>query len=178
MKKLTPLQREFMRQIVQGERVYGEGCFGLHANGPEDCGVITSLVKRRLVAFLDVVQDDNDRPRTTKTRALRRLWLRVATAKEDQMVDDEKLRTSLRLAVRWMGDPSDPLGTFEDIAEWFYQDTGFLRPGKSEPLECGDRHEEREKAWNEWTKRTRVHVLETCRAALDSGADGAKGESK
>lgn len=83
--------------------------------------------------------------------------------------EEEKLRVALRLAVRWMGDPSDPLGTFEDIGDWFYRETGFLRPGKSEPLECGGRDEEREAAWQEWAKRKRVHVLEACRAALQSG---------
>jgi len=89
---------------------------------------------------------------------------------------------SLRLAVRWMGNPADALGTFEDIAEWFYQDTGFLRPGKSEPLECGDRTEEREAAWKAWTQRTRAKVYETCVASLPPSvpakATRAKGPAK
>jgi hypothetical protein len=80
--------------------------------------------------------------------------------------EEEKLRAALKLAVRWMGDPRDPLGTFEDIGEWFYRDTGFLRPGKSEPLECGGRDEERAEAWKDWAHRTREHVYETCRKAL------------
>jgi hypothetical protein len=84
----------------------------------------------------------------------------------------EKLREALRLALRWMGDASDPLGTFEDIGEWFYRDTGYLRPGKSEPLECGGRDEEREAAWKAWTAKTRNHVRATCLAALGSERQG------
>lgn len=80
--------------------------------------------------------------------------------------ENEKLRDALRLAVRWMGNPRDPLGTFEDIGEWFYLETGFLRPGKSEPLECGGRDEEREQAFKDWAHRTREHVYETCASLL------------
>ncbi len=85
---------------------------------------------------------------------------------------EERLRVALRLALRWMGDPDDPLGTFEDIGDWFYRDTGYLRPGKSEPLECGGRDEERQAAWAKWTKKTGAHVREVCRAALVQSADG------
>lgn len=83
----------------------------------------------------------------------------------------DEARNTLRLAVRWMGDANDPLTTFEDIADWFYRDTGFLRPGKSEPLECGDRSEEREAAWKVWAKQTREQVYETCRAVCGIGKD-------
>lgn len=99
--------------------------------------------------------------------------LRVATLAL-VIEDNNKLREALRLALRWMGDPADAMGTFEDIGEWFYRDTGFLRPGKSEPLECGGRDEERQAAWNEWTKRTRAHVREAALTALrvSGGSDG------
>lgn len=82
----------------------------------------------------------------------------------------EALESALRLAVRWMGDAEDPLGTFEDIGEWFYRETGYLRPGKSEPLECGARSEERDRAWKEWAAKTRTLVRATCLAALSSCA--------
>lgn len=66
---------------------------------------------------------------------------------------DAKLLADLKLALRWQYDPDDPLGTFEDIADWFRRETGYMRPGKSEPMECSygeDREREREKAWNDW----------------------------
>ena len=87
----------------------------------------------------------------------------------------DALRKALALAVRWMGDPSDPLGTFEDIGDWFYRDTGYLRPGKSEPLECGGRDEERYAAWDAWAKQTRNHVQKVCREALSDGATVVRG---
>ena len=92
-------------------------------------------------------------------------------------MSEREMHEALILAVRWMGDPGDPLGTFEDIAEWFYRDTGYLRPGKSEPLECGDRTEEREAAWKGWVTRTREQVRATCLEALrqSSPAPGKEG---
>lgn len=96
-------------------------------------------------------------------------YARLADAEDAAVslsVENARLRNALALAVRWMGDPSDPLGTFEDIGDWFYRDTGLLRPGKSEPLECGDRSEERAAAWKEWTTKKRDHVRATCLSAL------------
>lgn len=103
-----------------------------------------------------------------KTELLGSYVVRAETAEADA----KRLREALTLALRWMGDPTDPLKTFEDIADWFYRDTGYLRPGKSEPLECGDRTEEREAAWKEWTKTMRDHVQAMCRAALGSERQG------
>ncbi len=67
------------------------------------------------------------------------------------------------LALRWLGDPEDPTGTFEDIGDWYYAETGRLRPGKSEPLGMGARDpEEREKHFREWCDKKGAEV----RAAL------------
>lgn len=53
---------------------------------------------------------------------------------------------------------------FERIADCFYRDTGFLRPGKSEPMETtwGGKEEERRKIYDEWLDRRK----EAARSAL------------
>lgn len=86
-------------------------------------------------------------------------------------MSDLMMYEALALAVRWMGDPANPLGTFEDIADWFYRDTGYLRPGKSEPLECGNRSEERDAAWKAWATRTRDQVRAACLGAMRQARD-------
>lgn len=97
-------------------------------------------------------------------RALHSAW----NERDELLKEREKLYSALRLALRWMGDSDDPTGTFEDIGDWFYRDTGYLRPGKSEPLECGGRDEERQAAWEAWVKKTRAHVRKTCASLLPS----------
>lgn len=111
----------------------------------------------------------SDRPRPGEAQHAdpgKTLEIAAATGEPEAVSAARELADALRLALRWMGDPDDPIGTFEDIGDWFYLDTGYLRPGKSEPLECGGRDEERRAAWSEWTKRTGDRVRETCRAAL------------
>lgn len=71
------------------------------------------------------------------------------------------------LALRWLGDPDDPTGTFEDIGGWYYSETGRLRPGKSEPLEMGGtRHEDREALFRAWCDAKCREVRAALKAAL------------
>lgn len=77
-----------------------------------------------------------------------------------------RVEEAAKLAARWLGDHRDPTGTFEDIGDWFYRETGFLRPGKSDPLECGDRDEERRRAWDEWVTGKRDLIVDALAAAL------------
>lgn len=60
-----------------------------------------------------------------------------------------QLRVALQACVRWMRDDDHPLEQFEDIAEWFTKDTGFIRPGKDDVLEFHS-YELRHLAFNQW----------------------------
>lgn len=53
---------------------------------------------------------------------------------------------------------------FERIGKEFYRETGMLRPGKSEPMQCWypGRDEDRQRAFDEWCQARQ----ETARAAL------------
>lgn len=71
-----------------------------------------------------------------------------------------------KLALRWLGDPDDPTGTFEDIGDWYYRETGRLRPGKSEPLECGHTDpEERERHFRAWADKKGREIRDALREA-------------
>lgn len=76
------------------------------------------------------------------------------------------LEAAARDASRWLGDPNDPNATFEDIATWFQSETGFMRPGKSLPIEMGDQDRERKSAWDAWAEKKNVTVRENLRRAL------------
>lgn len=84
------------------------------------------------------------------------------------------VRGACALALRWLGDPDDPNGTFEDIGAWYQRETGRLRPGKSLPMAmAGVSDEDREKHFCAWADAKGREV----RAALKSagGGDHAKG---
>ena len=72
-------------------------------------------------------------------------------------------------------------GTFTDVraeaapfADEFRRDTGYLRPGKSEPLEMSspERDRERAEAWEAWRRERSRKVLADLRAAI-AAAGGA-----
>ena len=71
----------------------------------------------------------------------------------------KELQEKLTTVRRWLGS-DDPNETFEDIADWFYTDTGIMRPGKSQPMEmCGSSDEERHDAFRKWAQEKRAVVL-------------------
>lgn len=85
------------------------------------------------------------------------------------------MTSAISMALRWLGDPDDPTGTFEDIADWYYAETGKLRPGKSEPLECGESDpEERERLFRAWADAKGREVRAALRSALDGMQRGAE----
>lgn len=76
----------------------------------------------------------------------------------------ERLAGALRLAARWLGD-DDPVAVFEDIATWFRDETGVMRPGKDD-MSNGHTEEERQVAWFKWSDAKAKEVRAVVRAAL------------
>lgn len=59
-------------------------------------------------------------------------------------------------------DDRDPTAQFDAIAEKFYVETGFMRPGKSSPLEMyisADQDERRLEAWRQWCEAWRLALI-------------------
>ncbi len=56
-----------------------------------------------------------------------------------------------------MSAPEGPNERFERLAEEFYRETGIFAPGKSQPVEWGETHPEKERwdAWDKWVKKQR-----------------------
>ena len=89
------------------------------------------------------------------------------------LADLAAVRGACALALRWLGDPDDPNGTFEDIGAWYQRETGRLRPGKSLPMAmAGDSQEEREKHFCAWADAKGREV----RAALKSAGGASRTE--
>lgn len=68
----------------------------------------------------------------------------------------------------WLDD-RDINDQFERIGEKFYAETGFLRPGKAEPIDMcgGEEHaQHRQKAWRDWCAQWRLSLIERLSAAL------------
>ena len=81
------------------------------------------------------------------------------------------VRGACALALRWLGDPDDPNGTFEDIGAWYQRETGRLRPGKSLPMAmAGVSDEDREKHFCAWADAKGREV----RAALKSAGGASR----
>lgn len=80
-------------------------------------------------------------------------------------------------ARRTITDPDDPLGEFERLGDWYYADTGFLRPGTSEPMECGgysNSNEDRERFSKWWDEKRREAIRDfECRERLSKDAFAA-----
>ncbi len=87
-------------------------------------------------------------------------WTKTAKAME--------MREALEAVRVWRGIGLDPLEHFEAIGEMFYKATGFLRPGKSEPMETyyEGREEERRKYWEDWCRKMNLHLDEQITAAM------------
>lgn len=79
-----------------------------------------------------------------------------------------EMRDALEAVKLWRGIGMGPLEHFEAIGEMFYKDTGFLRPGKSEPMECysEEREKERRKVWDGWIKEKSRELNDRVAAAL------------
>lgn len=78
----------------------------------------------------------------------------------------ERLERALTLVRRWHHDGNHN-EVFERIAEWFWEDTGIMRPGKSQPLEGPHRgDEERRAAWDKWVASKRREISDTIDRAL------------
>lgn len=76
------------------------------------------------------------------------------------------LEDAVKRAVAWVHDPDeDPVQRFERIAEEFRRDTGFLRPGKSEPPGYAMDEVERQAAWEKWVNDRSRRVLADLREA-------------
>jgi hypothetical protein len=56
-----------------------------------------------------------------------------------------RLLAAAKAAARWMYNPDDIPGQFEDIADWFHRETGMLRPGCDVPIYMGSPHTEDER---------------------------------
>lgn len=81
---------------------------------------------------------------------------------------------ALEAVKRWHGVGMDSLEHFEDIGHMFYADTGYLRPGKSEPMATWseERDKERQAKWREWCERKNKEIDGLIASAL-SAAGGA-----
>ena len=69
----------------------------------------------------------------------------------------------------WFALTKPPLDQWEDLAEEFRKETGFLRPGKSYPMAAGldeEREAERNAAWKDWSERRRADMIARVRSAI------------
>ena len=60
---------------------------------------------------------------------------------------------------------------FERTAEQFYQQTGFMAPGKSMPLEMQQSDDARERAWEQFNKDRKAQFI--ARAVLERDSEEA-----
>jgi hypothetical protein len=78
----------------------------------------------------------------------------VRGSREELLRRLEQRKTALEGILQfYKGEGENALDAWERVATLFYQATGFLRPGKAEPLELSaqaDRERRREAAWIEW----------------------------
>ncbi len=80
--------------------------------------------------------------------------------------ENERQKEALTLAKRWLG-TMDPHENFEDIAEWFYQETGIMRPGKDAPMASyGPSGRLRREAFDEWCEKKGADVRAKIAEAL------------
>jgi hypothetical protein len=73
------------------------------------------------------------------------------------------IRTLSDLLQFWERPGENSIETFERVAEWFYRETGYLRPGKDCVLHDS---EFREQVWKKW----RAEKLSAARAAIVSAS--------
>lgn len=68
----------------------------------------------------------------------------------------QELEAILTIVQRWLG-TGYANEDFEEIADWFHRDTGYLRPGKDSASPIDD-YEERKEAWEKWRKEKAATV--------------------
>ena len=93
------------------------------------------------------------------------------------MTEDENVRAALALASAWSFDPDEDANVrFERIAEWFHRETGMLRPGKSQPIEChgSPNDEERQERFTKWCEGKARALCVALRAALAASAEAVQ----
>lgn len=81
----------------------------------------------------------------------------------------ERLRERLAAQIaEWELWDADPTAAFEQMAEAFYQETGFLAPGKSMPLEmCGEAMDQRRRRrYDEWKQERKQKCRQLLRDVL------------
>jgi hypothetical protein len=73
-------------------------------------------------------------------------------------VPEDFIQTA-RLALDWFGWPGeDEARIFERVAEWFYRETYFIRPGKDVPLAMYQDEAKRKEVWANWCNATGERV--------------------
>jgi hypothetical protein len=69
----------------------------------------------------------------------------------------------------WFGLTKPPLDQWEELAEEFHKETGFMRPGKDYPMGAGldeEREAERNATWKAWAEKRRTEMIARLRAAI------------
>ena len=62
---------------------------------------------------------------------------------------------------------------FDTVADWFYRDTGIMRPGKDSPPGCaGHSYEERRDAWEAWLKERKAELARNAESAIRAAREG------
>ena len=94
----------------------------------------------------------------------RRVWCKGLREALPALLD---VAEAAEQAKRWLatGTPEDD---FEPIAEWFYEETGYLRPGKDSVEHS---HEQRERAWEKWRDGKQKSVRANLAAALAASGE-------
>jgi hypothetical protein len=80
-----------------------------------------------------------------------------------------ELVAALKEVGEWFGLTKPPLDQWEDLAEEFHKETGFLRPGKDYPMGYGldeAREVERVAAWTAWAEKRRSAMVARVRTLL------------
>ncbi len=77
-----------------------------------------------------------------------------------------ELYDALEFASLWMWDPDEgPVDSYERINDWFMRETGYMRPGKSYPMETPP-PDDLQQIWDRWRVQKSREVLAMIRAAL------------
>lgn len=89
----------------------------------------------------------------------------------DQCEDIDRLKTALEAVADWRGVFDSNSGLFEKIAERFYQETGWLAPGKDIPAAVIYDRDAQYRAWFEWEARKNHELDRMIQNALGKGGD-------